>query len=87
MKLSGEVSIEHLQWVLHANRGCLLLWTHVPVPLWDLHNVLMLRPISLKLVLFPDFAFGTSILPQTVIFHCILQFHTTFSIEYLLQTM
>ena len=31
-----EVSVEHLQWVRHANRGRLLLQTPGPIPLWDL---------------------------------------------------
>ena len=32
----GDVYIEHLQRVRHANRGRLLLRTPDPVPLWDL---------------------------------------------------
>ena len=50
-----EVSIEHLQLIQYANRGRLLLRTPGPVPLSGLACVLMLRPISPELVLFPDF--------------------------------
>ena len=72
-----EVSLEHLQRVRHANRGRLLLRTPGPIP-WDtwscpilgLASVLMSRPISPDLVLFPDF--WVSNIPRYFCF-CLLQ--------------
>ena len=47
-----QVSIKHLQRVRLANRGHLLLWIPGPVPL---AVILMLRPVSPELVMFPEF--------------------------------
>ena len=56
-----EVSIEHLQLVRYANRGCLLLRTPSPVPHWDLQVFLCWEPISPELVLIRTFEFRTSL--------------------------
>ena len=61
-----KVSIEHLQRVMHDNRGRLLLRTSCPVLLWDLHEFLCLDQSLLNLSCFGNFEFrislGTSIL-------------------------
>ena len=56
------VSIEHLRRVWHADRGRLLLWTPVPVPL-GLACVLLVEtnPFSELVVIFPDYALRISL--------------------------
>ena len=56
-----EVSIEHLQRVCHANRGCLLLRTPGPVPHWDLHVFYCCDQSLLNLSCFQTFEFRTSL--------------------------
>ena len=59
--LLREVSIEHLQRVRHANRGCLLLLTTWPVLLWDLHVFYCWNQNLLNLSCFRNFEFRTSL--------------------------
>ena len=59
--LLREVSIEHLQRVLHANRGCFLLLTPGPVPLWDLQVFQCWDQYLLNLSCFWTFEFRTSL--------------------------
>ena len=54
-----EVTIEHLQWVRHDNRGRLLLWTPGPVPFWDLYVLKYWDLSLLNLFCFRTFEFRT----------------------------
>ena len=55
------VSIEALQRLRHANRGCLLLRTPGLVPLWDLHVFLCRDQSLLNLSCFLNFEFRASL--------------------------
>ena len=58
--LLREVSIEHLQRALHANRGRLLLQTPGSAPLWDLQGFLCWDKYIPNLSCFRTFEFRTS---------------------------
>ena len=57
-----EISIEHLRWVWHADRGRLLLRTTGPVPFWLAYVLLVeTNPFSELVVIFTDYALRISL--------------------------